>query len=819
MPMHYFSSRAMVRALLCALILTPLLACKDALAKGADPPVAVSSAAGQAVAPIPIRDIVMRVGEEQERLESTRQLVQRSGQIDAMGAALERIAAQVNAKLKASSTGALRGLPVMRLESLARHFDFDARRMQSWETQARRAFAPYDESAMQLAQNRAAWTATRGFEQAPPLPPVLAGQVDALLSQIGDTEALLADVLKREFVLMQRASDVKARIAAGRRQVAAAIDEVDERLLRFDAAPLWRAGWPEVSGNRVWDAFGHGFDIESQFAQDYNAAGTGNQQALRVVQALLLPLLLWLGAHSRRVARQAGGGVPAALRRPVSSWVLLSMLGVLVLEPDAPLLVHEVALLAAVLPVMRLLPERVMHASRRWAYPAIALYALDRTSVAAIADSDVYRWLLLVLTVLALWLAWSAMSYLRRAVQTSAMHRQIATLRALDLAALATLTVSLLCNVLGNVTLAETLTSGVIDSAYMAILMYAAAICCRDILRTLVSHGWVSRSRIVARHAEEVSAALSRLVMLAAFLGWVWYTLDRFRVLLPLQAAFGALMAAGIEIGEVSVDIGEVLTLAVAAWLSFRAAAMVRRVLREELPGHPGLARGVGSSIASLSYYTVLLLGLLFALSAAGVKLGQLAIVFGALGVGIGFGLQNVVNNFVSGLVLMFERPIQPGDTVDAAGVSGTVREIRLRSTTIRTADGADAVIPNGVLLNGSLTNWTMYDRDRRFELAVGVDYDADPAQVLGILNGVVQATAGVSASPAPAVMMTEYGENALKFVVSIWLDEPGHWGAVRGDLLAGILSALRAAGISIPYRQLDVNLTSAAQETVIKAV
>lgn len=109
----------------------------------------------------------------------------------------------------------------------------------------------------------------------------------------------------------------------------------------------------------------------------------------------------------------------------------------------------------------------------------------------------------------------------------------------------------------------------------------------------------------------------------------------------------------------------------------------------------------------------MLVLGFLLALSAAGFKVSQLAIVFGALGVGIGFGLQNVVNNFVSGLVLMFERPIQPGDVVDAASISGTVREIGLRATTIRTLDGADAVVPNGLLLSGNLT-----DRPERARLA-----------------------------------------------------------------------------------------------------
>lgn len=729
---------------------------------------------------------------------------------------LERIAVQVNAKLDSPCSASLHGLSVMRLESLARHFDFDARRLQAWEGRTRRAFDPYNETAMQLAQMRASWVATRASNSSPQLPPVLSQRADAILAQIDDVEARLADILKLELAFMQRASEVRARIASGRRQVAAAIDEVDERLLRFDAAPLWReTGFAESTG-RVWDKIGSGFEIESQFAQDYNEAGTGNQLALRLVQILLLPLLLWLGVHGRRVAREQGGAtVPNALRRPLSSWVLLSMLGVLVLEPDAPLLVQETALVAAVIPVLRLLPERIVHASGRWVYAAIALYALDRVSVAAIADNGVYRWLLLILTSLALALAWRVMPYLNHASHAGPMRRRMAVLRALGRMTLVALLISLLCNVLGNVTLAETLTSGVIDSAYMAILMYASAICCRDVLRSLVSRAALMRNRIVARHAGKVRATLSRLVMLAALLGWLLYALDRFRILLPLQRAFHTVMAFGIEIGEVSVHIGEVLTLMVCAWLAFWTAAVVRRLLREELPGHPSLARGVGSSVASLSYYMVLMFGLLFALSAAGVKLGQLAIVFGALGVGIGFGLQNVVNNFVSGLVLMFERPIQPGDIVDAAGISGTVREIGLRSTTIRTADGADAVIPNGILLNGSLTNWTMYDRSRRFELAVGVSYDADPAQVLGLLDEVVRKTKGVAQTPAPAVMLTGYGESALKFVVSVWLEDVGEWNAVRADLLTAMLSTLRGAGIAIPYNRLDINLHGTCPEAM----
>lgn len=212
---------------------------------------------------------------------------------------------------------------------------------------------------------------------------------------------------------------------------------------------------------------------------------------------------------------------------------------------------------------------------------------------------------------------------------------------------------------------------------------------------------------------------------------------------------------------------------------------------------------GVGNSIASLSYYGVLLLGFLVALSAAGFKVSQLTLIFGALGVGIGFGLQNVVNNFVSGLMLMFERPIQPGDLVDAAGTSGTVREIGLRATTIRTSDGADVVVPNGLLLNGNLANWTMFDKSRRIEIPISVAYGSDPSTVIAVISAVLCDAPELAERPAPSVILTGYGEAALNFTISAWTHDISIWGRLRGEILSRTLAALQQAGVSVPLGSL----------------
>ena len=783
---------------------------------GMSAPVAHAAAPGSApvaapvAGPIAVPDILARADEDQQRVDRAKQLLQAADPADRLGRALDDIARPVDAKLNNTAGGALRTLPVMRLESLARHWEFDARRFARWEEQARHALAPYADSALQLAQRRAAWSATRAAGLLDGLPPAMSSRVDAMLGQIDTAEAALGATLARQFDLAQRASELKARIQAGSNDVAFAIEDIDRRLLQIDVPPLWQGLGPSVGTEAAWRAMERGMQIERQFALDYHAANTGNQQALRVVQLLLLPLIVWLVVRSRRAASDAAAPqhVARALRRPISSWLLLSMLAVLALEPDAPLLVQEFALVFALIPVLRLLPAGMLRALGAWPYVAIALYALDRLALAAVADAALYRLFLLALNVLALGLTvW----LLRHPVSTATPHDSTLqrAVRPVGWVALAVLALAAACNIAGNVSLAEMLTSGVIDSGYMALLLYAAVAACIGILQALLGQPELNNRRLVRQHETLVQTFSTRLLVLGAALGWLLYALDRFRLLRPLRSMGTAVLDVGIDVGEVSLHLGDVLAFIVSIWIAYWAARAVRQLLRDELPGHAGLPRGAGNSIASLSYYGVLLLGALVALSAAGFKVGQLALVFGALGVGIGFGLQNVVNNFVSGLVLMFERPIQPGDMVEVGTVAGTVREIGLRATTIRTYDGADVVVPNGLLVSGNLTNWTLFDRSRRFDVAVSAAYGSDPAQVLALLEATARAMPGIADQPPPLAQMTGYGDSALNFVLRAWTHDIGTWGSLRSDLFARTLAAMQAAGIEIPYNQLDVHLRS----------
>jgi len=782
-----------------------------------------ASAPEKTVTPIAMQDILNHTYAEQKRLELAKKLLSAPDPVIHLRKKLDEIAAQVDTQLATTSKFALRELPIMRLESLSRHLKFDTRLLDRWEEEANYLLAPYSDSALRLAQDRLSWSATRAAGLINALPSEVSTHVETMLTQFDATETALAAALAEQFDLRQRASEIRAQIQLGSNEVDAVINDIDRRLFQVDAPPMWHGLGPRVDTGTSLAAMRSGMEIEVQFALDYEAAGTGNYQARRIVQILLIPLIFWLALRSRQQG-EAGAAVRPkhGLSRPVSTWLLLSMLFLLLLEPDAPTLVQEIALLFGLVPVLRLLPLGTLHALGVWPYLAVALYLLDRTGLVFVGDTRFYRQFLLVLNGLAVGLIFAMLHRFAAAELPSPISPQLqpqpqsgrqvvgrGVTKFIGRVVLVILLIAAGCNIFGNVSLAERLTSGIIDSTYMGLLLYLGVSACLTILRTLLDQRELAGFKLLQRYRLGFELLFKRLLVLGAGIVWLVYSMERLRILRPLQEATTTVLAFGIEAGEVSIHVSDVLVFLLSVWLAVWVAKAVRKLLMDELPGHTNLPRGVGNSIASLSYYGLLMLGLLVALSAAGFKVSQLTLVFGALGVGIGFGLQNVVNNFVSGMVLMFERPIQPGDIIDTAGISGTVREIGLRATILRTFDGADVVVPNGSLLSSNLTNWTMFDHARRIEIPVGVAYGSDPAKVLELLGNVARSTPGVSAYPEPVVLMTGYGESALNFVARVWTNDINFWMNVRGDLLARMLASLKEAGISIPYPQVDFNFRS----------
>ena len=271
-----------------------------------------------------------------------------------------------------------------------------------------------------------------------------------------------------------------------------------------------------------------------------------------------------------------------------------------------------------------------------------------------------------------------------------------------------------------------------------------------------------------------------------------------------------ALQFTLFKIGGEPITTYDLLAFALTLLLTAVVARRVRRLLELYFLRRLPVEAGAQYAVASLTQYGLWVVGLLVGLKVLNINLTAIAVVAGALGVGIGFGLQNVVGNFVSGLVLLVERPIRVRDRVTMEGVEGNVRAINFRSTTIQTNDNISVIVPNSEFINGKVVNWSLGDPKIRIHAPVGVAYGSDLATVTNTLLTAAKETEGVLNIPEPEVRFLEFGESSLNFDLLVWTNDPANHFRLRSRLNYAIDAAFRRQGVEIPFPQRDVHVKSA---------
>jgi len=234
----------------------------------------------------------------------------------------------------------------------------------------------------------------------------------------------------------------------------------------------------------------------------------------------------------------------------------------------------------------------------------------------------------------------------------------------------------------------------------------------------------------------------------------------------------------------------------------------VRAFIEDKLLTHTSMDIGQRDALARLTAYVIFGLGLMIGLESLGVNLSSLLVLGGAVGIGVGLGLQNIANNFVSGLILLIERPVKMGDRVEVGGTSGDVVRIAARSTWVRTNDNVVIIIPNSEFVSNRVTNWTANDRQVRFSVPIGVGYGSDPDQVRDVLAAVALAHPDVLRHPPPEVRFMEFGDSSLNFELRVWTIKQTQTPQIlKSDLNFAICRAFREHNIEIPFPQRDMHL------------
>jgi small-conductance mechanosensitive channel len=279
-----------------------------------------------------------------------------------------------------------------------------------------------------------------------------------------------------------------------------------------------------------------------------------------------------------------------------------------------------------------------------------------------------------------------------------------------------------------------------------------------------------------------------------------------------------ALDAELFTVGERAYSALDLIALPLLLIVLWVAVGLVVRVIRSQVFEAAGVESGLQETLAILLRYALTFVGALVLLQGFGVDVRSLAIAASVLGVGIGFGLQNIANNFVSGLLLNLERPIRPGDYVNVGAFEGTVLRIGGRSTTIRTLDGVLILVPNSKFLETEVVNWNLGDPRSRVHVPVGVAYGTDVARLRRALLEVARSHPEVEADPRPQVQMIRFGESSLDFELLVWTRDPRDKNRLESDLNFMIEECLRKHGIEVPFPQRDLHLRSPGLEQAARA-
>ena len=463
-------------------------------------------------------------------------------------------------------------------------------------------------------------------------------------------------------------------------------------------------------------------------------------------------------------------------------------------------LLGAAALLPTVLILRRLLEPHL------WSilYALVCFYAADQLRVLTSSLPFLSRLLLqaemLAGILLAVWL-----------LRNPAFHGK----RLLVQVAAAFLATAFAANLFGYVSVANLVGDAVLGSAYLAVILYAALRITDGLLMFAFRIPPLGKLHAVIGHRALLRRRGHRFFGWVAVLSWALLTLE----MLSMRKALGdwivLRLTTPLSLGALQIAPGNVLAFAVSVWLSFSLSRFLRFVLSEDVYPQANLARGLPYTISTMTHYTLVLVGFVAGFVALGVDLTQLTLLAGALGVGLGFGLQNIVQNFVSGLILLFERPVKVGDIVQRGEVTGGVKRSGNRASVIQTINKADIVVPNAKLISDSFTNWTLLSQERGFEVRGGVEYGTDAERVLGLLREIGHAHPATMKTPAPLATLAEFGSDSVNFSLRVWTEQPDAWMSLGSDLLVSVYSRFEREGICIPNVQRDLHIRSIDAEAL----
>jgi potassium-dependent mechanosensitive channel len=643
------------------------------------------------------------------------------------------------------------------------------------------------------------WQATLQLAKEPAAPPPVLQSVQSVVDSVERTRQATGSGRERVLALQSRISEQEARVRTALSLIEQGENRALESLFVRDSPAVWSL---QTSMGTEWAQHGReSFSLQWKASVAFVKRLPFTFLIHALVIALIATALHWMRRRIGKLAQEKPDLQRALpiLDLPVSTALALSILIIPSTFTQAPRLIQALMGTVTLIPTVVILRRLLLRASYPILNALVVLFfvGLLRVLTASLPVSARFIFLgqILGATLFFVWIlrSWHVPA---EAVETHGLTWR--TIRAVAKIGLVLLPVALLASIVGYVNLGNLLGIIFFKSVYIAAVLYAAIRIIEGLTIIALQVRPLGSLRVVSLHRAMLQQRTCRLLEFLAFLFWLNLLLNFFGLRDSLVASIEGALKANLSIGSFNITLGGILAFLITVWASFLISKFLRFLLEADIYHHFHLARGIPYAISTMLHYGILLLGFFLALGALGIDLTKLTILAGAFSVGIGFGLQNVINNFVSGLILLFERPIKVGDVIDVGGNVGEVSRIGIRASVIRTADGSEIIVPNGSLISSQVTNWTLSDRKRAVEVSVNVAGGADPQRVVELLKSTATAHPGVAKEPLPQVYVTNFSAGALTFQLRAWIDRYEDLAQLRSDLSVAVNNALAREKIAI---------------------
>jgi potassium-dependent mechanosensitive channel len=576
-------------------------------------------------------------------------------------------------------------------------------------------------------------------------------------------------------------------------------------LLDRDSLPLWRLSSRREPGENA----GIIHSVNSRVVSVAYYLVEQGAPLVFLFLVLIASLVVAKRLHTMVRDKVPSDEIEADAYRILHHWVALGLLPPLILSyalaSSAPVTLLGFVIMLSFVPILIILPPLLPTGTRVLLYVFAALYAFNWTIVllglGPVVRRDIQFFSNLFVFV---FLVYRVLPSRKYQVQGT-FWGQLLWLGVRI--AVALLGISLTANLFGYVKLSQYLAVAFIYSAFVAISIFTAVRVFTILLTVGLRSPLAERFAAVRLHRKAVERWAPRVLRWIGVFVWSTAALQLLGLMDVTTAAMQRFRDFQIAGSASGVTFGSLLGFFLILAVGYAIASSIRFLFREEVLGRFQMSRGLPELLSSIIYYSLLLLVALAAINAGGIELNKFTVLTGAFGVGVGFGLQNIINNFVSGLILQFERPIHIDDILEVDTYTGRCTRIGIRSSTIQTFQGAEVIIPNATLISGKVINWTLSESRRRRELPVGVAYGSDPNQVLKILRDAANKHELVLSKPEPMVYFKGFGDSSLDFELHFWVMQENNGLLISSEVALNAMRALNDAGIEIPFPQRDLHL------------